>query len=108
MQNIYSSKRDNTVIPTEVKINQMIQQLINVDKFGAKSVEAYNLKKGFEVLHVASEYTDSSRRGKPERMDSNSLLLLKSSSRHYPQFILKLVMEGRKGHSRKAKRNGQT
>ena len=56
LQNIYSSKRDNTVIPTEVKINQMIQQLINVDKFGAKSVEAYNLKKGFEVLHVASEY----------------------------------------------------
>ena len=35
--------------------------------------------------------TDSSRRGKPERMDSNSLLLLKSCSRHYPQFILKLV-----------------
>ena len=56
MQNIYSSKRDNTVIPTAVKRNQMIQQLINVDKFGAKSVIDYNLKKGFEVLHVASEY----------------------------------------------------
>ena len=56
MQNIYTFKRDNTVIPTAVKRNLMIQQLINVDKFGAKSVIDYNLKKGFEVLHVASEY----------------------------------------------------
>ena len=56
LQNIYSSKRDNTVIPTAVKRNQIIQQLINVDKVGAKSMEDYNLKKRFEVLHVANEY----------------------------------------------------
>ena len=55
LQNIYSSKRDNTVIPTDVKRNQMIQQLINVDKVGAKSVEDHNLKKRFEVFYVARE-----------------------------------------------------
>ena len=56
LQNIYSSKRDNTVIPTDVKRNQMIQQLINVDEVGAKSVEDHNLKKRFEFFHVASGY----------------------------------------------------
>ena len=105
MQNIYSSKRDNTVIPTAVKRNQMIQQLINVDKFGAKSLIDYNLKKGFEVLHAASEYRLIKKREAWEN-GFKFIIAFEELFETLSSIHSKIGHgSGRKIHSEKAKRN---